>query len=277
MPPREAQPAATDVPAAKPEEKKPVVAEAVAEKPAVVAAGAQKQVPVVAEKPAQPPVKPEPLKAGKVDAAEVKKPPVKHDVPAATKSPDAKVEKTAVAIKSPEKKPVAKAANTRQQGKPAEKKMAGAYTLRIGTYLFENNLKPVEAKLKKAGISSVQRHKIQKLEPMQRLFFAEFSDHDAAVEELEKLKKNAPDAFLLDENGKFVIYAGSYYRESKAAIEQDRLFDKGIKLVMKKVQVKVPVIVLTAGSFAGREQAQKSAAALKKSGIIAQIEKTGKK
>lgn len=149
--------------------------------------------------------------------------------------------------------------------------------MKIGEYVLEKKMRAAEAKLKKLAVTPVERHKMHKTEPMHRLYYAEFNDHESAVADLKKLHKIAPDAFLLKEGEKFVIYAGSYYSEGKAAIEQDRLFDKGVKLVLKKAEVGVPVTVLTAGSFAGKDEALKAVARLKKAGISATVINAGKK
>ncbi len=120
-----------------------------------------------------------------------------------------------------------------------------------------------------------------RMEPMHRLFYAEHSARESAAADLEQLRAKAPDAFVLKENDKFVVYAGSYFKEDRGTIEQARLFDKGIRLVIKKSKVKIPVTQLSAGNFASQKEAGTAAAKLKKIGlnatVIKAVRKTGKK
>lgn len=291
MPPRKDEQAENKVSSAMPEEKKQAVAAEV-NRPAGGPVP-PKAAPIQQPKPAPAPAKAEPAKTAKAVPAKVAKAePVKTakaEAPVAKKAaakpalsskPKAEAKtgnkKGAVAL-SPAKKPAPVAVAAKKAAKVAGNKVAGAYTLRIGEYVVEDKLRAVEAKLRKAAISPVERQKIRKAEPMHRLLYGEFADHESAVVDLRKLQKIAPDAFLLKEKDKFAVYAGSYYSEGKAAIEQDRLFDKGVKLVLKKAEVGVPVTLLTAGSFSGKEEAQKAAARLKKAGISATVTNAGKK
>lgn len=127
--------------------------------------------------------------------------------------------------------------------------------------------------MKRAGLKPVL-HKTMKQEPMNRLFYAEYPDRESAGADLEQLKAKGADVFLIQENGKYSIYAGSYLKEGRAAMEQDRLFDKGVRLVMKKTNVKIPVTHITAGSFASQEEAKKAADRLKKNGVTVTVVKT---
>jgi hypothetical protein len=274
MPPRIEQPSEIAASAAaKPEEKKPEAAKE--EKPAAGEPVQSKPVPVQKLKPAEVPAKTETAKTAKAEAPAGAKAPGK-DVPPAAKVQVKDGEKPAATARTAAKKPAVAAGTARQGVKPAKKLAAGVYRLKIGEYVVDKEVKAIEAKLKKLGITPIERHKVRKLEPMQRLFYAEFGDHDTALAELQKLQKTVPDAFFVKENDKFVIYAGSYYREGKAAVEQDRLYDKGVKLIMKKAEVSVPVIMLMAGSYPDKNDAQKGVARLKKTGIVATIIKTGK-
>lgn len=171
-----------------------------------------------------------------------------------------------------------------QQGKaaPAKAKAAGkaaapAYVLEIKGDLAESETGPVTAKLKKAGVATrVEKVKSHKTAPMHRLFLADFGNRDEALEELERLKLAAPEAFMLKENGRYAVYAGSYMRESKARAEQDRLYQKGVKLLAKSATVPVSVVKMRAGSFPDKGSAAKAAERLKKAGVEATVVKTGK-
>ncbi|WP_243373336.1 SPOR domain-containing protein [Geotalea sp. SG265] len=284
MPPRQAEPQAQT--AAKPDQPVPVAAPAPAASapvsPATTqTAGKQKPAAVPA------PTKAESVKAAKNEAPAPKKLPVKEPAAAGEKPVAKKVAKEAAPAKAAEKAPApvapksASAAGktvipTVDKQQPERKRPAGAFSLKTADIAFADEVASTEAKLKKVGLKPV-RHKLMKQEPMNRLFYAEYPDRQSADTDLEQLHAKVPDAFIIQENGKYAIYAGSYLKEGRAAIEQDRLFDKGIRLVMKKSNVKIPVTYLTAGSFASTDEARKVADKLKKSGIAMAVVKTGAK
>jgi cell division septation protein DedD len=172
--------------------------------------------------------------------------------------------------------PALTAKPVQKETKPPASVERGLYTLLVGEFALPRSVKDAQVKLRKAAIAPVMKKSIKRQEPMNRLFLAEFSDREAAEVELKGLAKLTADAFILPENGKYAVYAGSYYMKGQAASEQDRLYDKGVKLVMKKVFAPINVIRMTAGSFATREEALKAAASLKKRGLVAQVVKAGK-
>jgi cell division protein FtsN len=110
---------------------------------------------------------------------------------------------------------------------------------------------------------------------MHRLFLAEFDSHHAADLELQKLKKVTSSAFILEQNGRYAVYAGSYLHERGAVVEQKRLSGKDFKLNLKTAKVTIPVSRVTAGSFSSSEDARKEASRLEKQGIIARVIKSG--
>lgn len=261
--------------AAKPAPAQPApAAQAKTAKPAAPAATAKPAPPAKAAKPAV--------------AAKAAKPAVaaKDAKPAAAaKAAKPAAAKPAVAAKEAKPAAAKTAAKPAAEAKPAKgvalnstkaKTAAGAYALEINGDLAESELGSVTAKLKKAGISPVVTSKAQKGEPMHRLFLADFGDRDEAVEELGRLKQVAPSSFMLKENGRYAVYAGSFLRQGKAAVEQDRLYDKGVRLLLKEATIPVPVVKLRAGSFADQASAQKAAGKLKSSGLTAKVVKVGK-
>ncbi|GFO66636.1 hypothetical protein GMLC_02150 [Geomonas limicola] len=263
-------------PVAKPEEKK-----AEAGKPAAK----PEEKKAAAGKPEEKKAKPEEKKAAAVPAKEAAKPGAPKE---AVKAPAGKPEEKKAAAAKPgqpakeakpaqakEKKTAAKAAG-KEAAVPVKKVAAAAYALEINGDLAESEVTSALAKLKKAGIAQVVKTKSQKGEPMHRLFLADFANRDEALEELERLKLAAPDAFMLKENGRYAVYAGSYLRESKAASEQNRLQAKGVQLLPKTATLPVAVYKLRAGAFADMASAEKAAKSLKKSGLDAGVVKASK-
>lgn len=219
-------------------------------------------------------------------AKEAGKPAVAAKPAAAKGAQPAKEQKTAAVAEKkgaakPEAKTAAKAGAAEKPAAAAAKKVpavarVGAYALEINGDLAESEVTSATAKLKQAGIAHVVKTKSQKGEPMHRLFLADFANRDEALEELERLKLAAPDAFMLKENGRYAVYAGSYMREAKAASEQNRLQAKGVQLLPKTATLPVAVYKLRAGAFADQAAADRAAKTLKKHGLTASVVKTAK-
>jgi len=257
-----------------PAEKTPAAAEkakSAAEKPKTGAAPAAQAAAKAA--PEAKPAKPAPQQTAKAAKPEPKA--AKPEAPAAKEAKTAAA-KAPVAAKAPAGKPAA--GEGEAAPRTAEKKVAkpaASYALEIKDDLAESEVAPVLAKLKQAGITKVVKTKTHKSEPMHRLYLADFGSQDEAKEELERLKLVTPDAFLLRENGRYAVYAGSYLRKAKAVYEQDRLLAKGVRLLLKDAIAPVPVVRVRAGAFANWGAAQKAANALKARGVNAKVVKAG--
>jgi len=141
------------------------------------------------------------------------------------------------------------------------------YTLIVGTYVLKSTLLAAKSKLEHAGFKPVVTPGRKKNEPMNRLILAEFASYSSASSELERVRKSSRDAFILQENGRYVVYAGSYFDQERAAREQDRLRREGFAPIVKKSSAPVQTYTLSSGGFATREQAEKEAARLRKLGF----------
>jgi hypothetical protein len=162
----------------------------------------------------------------------------------------------------------------RQQAKHVERQ--GAFTLLIGEFALDRDMKSCRTRLKKLGITPIQGMKVEKLENMHRLFLMDFDTHYAAEIQLKKLRKVSASAFILGQNRHYALYAGSFLHQKGAILEQKRLAEKRIKLDMQTAKVKIPYNRMTAGSYASSADAQKVASRLRKQGIIAKVIKTVK-
>jgi cell division protein FtsN len=256
-----AKPAAAPAP-------KPVTAPAA--KP--VAALAPKPAAAPAPKPAQAPVQAKSAKGVKAEEKPAAK--LQPKAAAVPAPPPAKAQKE---IKA---KPAAVAAvkvdnkvKAAVDGKGTATK--GGYTLLAGEFASERETENARLKLERQGITDVSVRKSKKDETMHRLLLADFDSHEAAAKELRRLQPETGSAFILNENGRYALYAGSYLREKGAAAEQKRLAGKGFKLTLKTVIVSLPVSEVTAGSYAGSEEAKKEANRLKKKGIVVRVIKVG--
>jgi cell division septation protein DedD len=231
--------------AAKPKEELKVAEEALpaVKKPLPVAgkAGAKKTAPIEKKQPAVAENKPLPAQEGQQKVADVKKPVEKQ---AAAVTAVAKVKKA-------QQKPVKKAV-------AASAKVAGSghWTVLVGNYVLEEAMAADLARVRKAGLEAYVVPGAKKKTRMNRLLLAEFTDRDSAKAELSKLKRLTADAFIIDNDGMHVLYAGSYMHDSLATSEKERLAAAGFKLTVKHVDVSIPTKNLTAGSFAEKSAAE---------------------
>jgi hypothetical protein len=273
LPPRPEQSGTKPEAAVKPEGAQP--AQAKPEKLAAPTALSQGKPAVApAPKPAVTPAQPVLAKPAKVEEKPAPKTPAKDAVsPAApAKTPVRVAEKPAPAAAAGQKRTAPVAAV--KAVKPAVKR--GAYTVLVGEFGADQDLRRLREKLKKLGLTPVLQ-KSNKPQLMHRLFIGSFDSHAAAYAEMKKVRQNTSAAFILKESGKYSVYAGSYLNEKGAAAERKRLASKGMKPTLKTAKVTIPIVRVTAGSFSAKGNAQKEANRLRKYGIMAKVSKIGSK
>jgi cell division septation protein DedD len=239
----------------------PVTATAPAAKPA--AAPAAKTAPAPA--PSKP--KEEPKKA------EAAKPAEKKSHPAGVAENRGEVKKPVVADKkgAPAKDAVKKPA-TDTQAKPetATKKTTNdAWTLVVGNYVLEEALSADMGRVRKAGFQPIVKPSSRKKSAMNRLLVSEFSDRASALSSLEKLKRHTSDAFVIEQGGKFAVYAGSYLQVEAANAEKDRLDAAGFSITIKHTDIAIPSQSLAVGPFKNKKAADAALGKLKSVGIKA--------
>ncbi len=149
---------------------------------------------------------------------------------------------------------------------PSEKD-GGKFSVQVGTYVMKETMLADKAKLEKAGFNAAVISGPKKSEPMNRLLVAEFSSYSSAKSELDRLGKVAKGAFMVQERGRFAVYAGSYFSRDRAVEEQKRLRGKGFVPLIKNSEVPVATYTLISGSFATREDAEQQAGRLRKLGF----------
>ncbi|NTV50684.1 MAG: SPOR domain-containing protein [Geobacteraceae bacterium] len=283
LPPREGGPA-------KPEEKvsgktepikaaAPATAAAVpAAKPAVVAA---KPAPLPAAKSAPAPakLKDEPKKAEAPKSAEKK--PVSAAVAdknsakvptanVADKKP-AVVDKMSATVKETKTKPASdKQAKSESAVKP-QKTATGLWSLIVGNYVLEETLSADMGRVRKAGFEPVINSSERKKTAMNRLFVSESIDRNTALSTLEKLKRHTSDAFVIEQGGKFHVYAGSYSQNEAVNSEKERLKAAGFPVTVKRTDISIPSHNLSVGPFNSKKEAEAALGKLKSAGIKASL------
>jgi len=241
--------------------------------PAKTAAAVQKEVKAAA-KPA-----PAPEKSKDVKPVAKQAPPPAKQKNVASKPAPSPVKAATVTAKKESAKITAKdshasstdrkklTAASKSTALPAAAKNAGNYTLVVGSYVLKSSMLADKAKLERAGLKPSLSEGKKKSEPMNRLLVAEFGSYSSARSELSRVKKASKDAFLLQENGRFTVYAGSYFNHERAVQEQDRLRKQGFVPIVKKSSAPVSTYTLSSGSYATRDAAVKEAGRLRKLGF----------
>jgi len=153
----------------------------------------------------------------------------------------------------------------------AGKVTARSWTLVVGTYLSEDFMGPDLVKVRKAGLDAAVQPGPRKKSTMNRLFLSEYDNRSAAQSELDKLKLQTADAFILDHGAKHAVYAGSYLLADRAASEKERLAAAGFSLTLKRADVAIPTKRLIAGSFSDRKAAEEALKKLLEAGLKATL------
>jgi cell division protein FtsN len=295
LPPHVGEPAKTDG-------KAPVKAETpkvAAPPPAVAAAPAAKATPAApAPKPAAAPAKPaavpatKPAPAPKAEAKKVEpaKPADKKQQPVvvANKKSEkngapkddgkkavvdvknaATTDKKGAATKEDKKKPAASAKT--EVAANAKKADSGPWTLAVGNYVLEEALSADLGRVRKAGLEPAVKPSTKKKTVMNRLLVAEFDDRAAAHKVLDKLSHHTSDAFVIEQGGKFAVYAGSYLQSESANSEKERLKAAGFTVTAKRTEIGIPSQSLTIGPFKSKSAAEAALAKLKKAGLKAAL------
>lgn len=222
---------------------------------------------------AKAPEKKEPvsLKGGEQKKADTKPVAVVPKSKEVGKAAEKKVEDRKQAVSDQKVKKAASAKQASFEGASVKESEKGSWTVQVGSYALEEALATDLVLVRKAGLEANVQSGARKKTPMNRLQSAEFSDREAAMQELAKMKKYTSDAFLVDNAGKFVVYAGSYLLDSRAASEKERLASAGFKLAIKRVDVAIPTKVLNAGTFSSKKSAEEALLKLKNAGLKATL------
>lgn len=163
------------------------------------------------------------------------------------------------------KKVVAAAAATAKQGS------GNVWTLLVGQYVLEEALSTDMGRVRKAGFEPVVKSGVRIKTAMNRLVLAEFADRTAAQSAIDKLKRHTSDAFMIEQNGKQVVYAGSYLLDARATSEKERLGAAGFSVTLRRAEIAIPSQSLSIGPFNDKKSADAALGKLKGAGIKATL------
>jgi len=254
--PEPAKPAPAAKKPATPEKK---TAQAGAKEPKAAAApkaDEKKPIPAAKQQPGPAVKKPAPAQENNKKAAETAKAAsAKTPAKAAGKAPAGAPTSAAATKKSPP------AAPKKVAVKSAPAKANGPWTVVVGNYVLEDAMATDLARVKGVGLETAVKQGDRRKTAMNRLLAGDYPTRVAAQAELEKLKHYTSDAFMLEQGGKFAVYAGSYLLATRADSEKERLAAAGVNLTVHHAEVSIPSKYLTAGTFNDKKAAD---AALKK-------------
>jgi cell division protein FtsN len=229
-------------------------------------------------KPADKKTAPEPAldkKDQKTAAAKVeeKKPVVdKTKTPAAKSSEPVKSadKKNVEKVPSKHKKTVAASADVAKNS--SEKSDAvGSWSVLVGQYSIEEALSADMGRVRKAGFEPVVTAGPRKKSAMNRLLLGEYANRADAQTELSKLKRLTSDAFVIDQSGKYLVFAGSYLLDARASSEKERLAAAGSKVSIKRAEIAIPTQNLTVGPFNEKKAADAALVKLNANGVKASL------
>jgi len=152
---------------------------------------------------------------------------------------------------------------------------AKGYLLKVGEFVLKSAMAEAKKKIAEAGLSPVVIQGPKTEAAMIRLQVEAPTDQQSARRALDRLKKANGQGIILLKEGRYRVYAGSYYDERIAEKEQERLATFGIKASMHAIMVPVPTLLLTAGTFTTREAAHEQELKLQKRGLETVIIENG--
>ncbi|HEY5522716.1 MAG TPA: SPOR domain-containing protein [Desulfuromonadaceae bacterium] len=151
----------------------------------------------------------------------------------------------------------------------AKKTAPGSWSLIVGNYVLEEALSADMGRVRKSGFEPIVKPATRKRTAMNRLFVSEFNDRATAQSTLEKLKPLTSDAFVIEQGGRFAVYAGSYLQNESANIEKERLKAAGFTVTVKHTDIAIPSQSLSVGPFKSKKAADAALGKLNSAGLKA--------
>jgi len=139
--------------------------------------------------------------------------------------------------------------------------------------LVTQNFLPAAELASALGLLEQQGYQVKRSEksqktPMTRLLVGTYS-RKLAERRLIEVREQAEGAFLVaGAEDKFDLYAGSFASLDRARRAADRLYQRGIRVEERRIEIPLPQTRLSFGQFVSREQAAQAAALLHKAGLV---------
>lgn len=195
---------------------------------------------------------------------------------AEVKKPVIETKKTAVADKKHITAQVIKKPVLEDHTKPkaitkSKKAAPESWSLMVGNYVLEETLSADMGRVRKAGFEPIVKPSTRKKTSMNRLFVSDFNNRAAAQSALQNLKQHTSDAFIIEQGGRFSLYAGSYLQTESAHSEKERLKTAGFSTTVKHSDIAIPTQSLSIGPFNSKKMAEAALAKLKIAGFKATL------
>ncbi len=239
---------------------KPVVAAATAP---IASAAKSVVAPPVPVKPATPPPAAAPAKVAPSPTQPKPKEENKKSVVAK------QVQKTPRPALSVEKK--ARIAAEPKCGTPKPLAAGCSWSVIVGDYILEEALSADLGRVRKSGFAPIVNPGSRKKTAMNRLLVSEFKDRASAASTLEKLQRLTSDGFVIEQGGKYLLFAGSYLKSEAANVEKERLKIAGFATTVKPVDIAIPTMTLSVGPFTSKKSADAARIKLQSVGLKATI------
>ena len=152
-----------------------------------------------------------------------------------------------------------------------QKPVSDPWFIEVGNYVLEEALSADIGHVRKAGFEPIVKPSTRKKTVMNRLFISESTDRASAQSTLEKLKRHTSDAFVIEQGGKFTVYAGSYLQNDSAVTEKDRLKASGFSATVKHADIAIPSQNLSVGPFNSKKSVDTALVKLKNAGVKATL------
>lgn len=146
-----------------------------------------------------------------------------------------------------------------------------SWSLIVGNFVLEEDLAAEMGRVRKVGLKPTIKPSSHIKTTMNRLLLSEFTDRATAQSSLKKLSRYTSDAFVIDQDGKFAVYAGSYLQSDAANTEKERLKAVGFAVTIKHANVAIPSQRLSIGPFKSKKTADAALSRLKSAGIKATL------
>ncbi len=198
--------------------------------------------------------------AGAVAKSEPKKPAAETKKPAVAEN---KITAAAPAVK----KPVPAGHATAKPVVKNSRVVPETWSLIVGNYVLEEALSSDMGRVRKAGFKPVVKPSERKKTTMNRLFVSEYKDRATAQSTMGMLKRYTSDVFIIEQGGRFAVYAGSYLQNEAANSEIERLRTAGITATLRQVTIAIPSQSLSIGPFKNKKDADAARSRLKNAGI----------
>lgn len=147
-----------------------------------------------------------------------------------------------------------------------------AYTLKLDDALAGTPDAALRSRLARHGLTPRLQDGPPRSQAVIRLCVGTFPDQAAAKTALEQLRAAYVEGVLSrNAQGRYEVYAGSYFSSGGANNEQKRLAAFGVSVTQRLEEVPVPTKQLLAGDFATRAAATAAAGDLRRQGLAAEV------